>query len=192
MGRSLYRYPMKKNKTLVVNMFAGPGTGKSSSMAGVFSELKFMGVNCEMAPEFAKEKVWEGSLGILKNQIYIFGKQLHAIHRVLGKVDVVITDSPLLLSLIYGHKESQKFKDLVLEVHNSFNNWNIFLKRSKEYNPSGRLQTEDEAKAIDNKIKRMLRKNGVEFDQIETGRGQCLMLANMIVERIGKDAMKFK
>ena len=58
---------MKKTDTLLVNFYAGPGTGKSSTMAGVFSELKWMGVNCEMAPEFAKEKVWEGSLNILDN-----------------------------------------------------------------------------------------------------------------------------
>jgi len=55
-----------KNKALLVNLFAGPGTGKSTTMAGLFSELKFMGVNCEQAPEFAKEKVWEGSLDILQ------------------------------------------------------------------------------------------------------------------------------
>lgn len=184
---------MKKPKeTLVINLFAGPGTGKSSTMAGIFSELKWMGVNCEMAPEFAKEKVWEGSLGVLKNQIYVFGKQLHAIHRVLGKVDVVVTDSPLLLSLIYGDKEGKTFRDLVLEVHNSFNSWNIFLKRCKAYNPSGRLQTEKEAIAIDNKIKRMLKKNGVAFDQYDTGKYSCEMFAKMIAKRIGKDKLKYK
>ena len=50
--------------TLVVNFFAGPGAGKSSMAAGLFAELKFRGVNCELATEYAKDKVWEGSLGV--------------------------------------------------------------------------------------------------------------------------------
>jgi hypothetical protein len=183
---------MKKKNTLLLNLFAGPGTGKSSTMAGVFSELKWMGVNCEQAPEFAKEKVWEESLGVLKNQIYVFGKQLQAIHRVIGKVDVVITDSPLLLSLIYGSKESKAFKDLVVEVHNSFDNWNIFLNRKKAYNPSGRLQTEKEAKAIDATILRMLKKNDIPFDRFDTGKYHCEMFAKMIAKRIGKDKLRYK
>jgi hypothetical protein len=44
-------------KTILVNLYAGPGTGKSTMAANVFSELKWMGVNCELALEFAKTKV---------------------------------------------------------------------------------------------------------------------------------------
>lgn len=152
-----------KNKTILVNLFAGPGTGKSTMMAGLFSELKYRGVNCEMAPEFAKEKVWEESLKILEDQIYIFGKQLHTIHRIHGKVDVIITDSPLLLSLIYGKNESPSFKNLVLDVHHRFDNINIFLHRKKVYNPAGRLQTEEEAKVKDQEILEMLNKNNILY-----------------------------
>jgi len=97
---------------LLINLFAGPGTGKSTTMAGVFSELKLRGVNCEMAPEFAKEKVWEKSVNILENQIYVFGKQYNTIHRLLGQVDIIITDSPLLLSSIYGTNETKLFHQL--------------------------------------------------------------------------------
>ena len=44
---------------IVVNLFAGPGSGKSTTCAGVFAKLKLAGVNCEMALEYAKDKVWE-------------------------------------------------------------------------------------------------------------------------------------
>jgi len=174
----------KECKTLLINLYAGPGTGKSSSMAGIFSHLKWMGVNCEMAPEFAKEKVWEGSLNILSNQIYVFGKQLHTIHRLMGKVDVIITDSPLLFSVIYGEKEGKEFKDLVLKVYKDFWSWNIFLKRSKAYNPSGRLQTEDQAKEIDAKIFKLLLDNQIEFETRETGPDECKSLAEEIIKKI--------
>lgn len=149
----------KKVKTLVVNLFAGPGAGKSTSMAYIFAKLKSAGFNCEMAPEFAKEKVWENSLDVLNNQIYVFGKQHHTIHRLLGKVDIIITDSPLLLSIHYGSKCSKAFKLLVLEEHQKLNNINYFIVRSKKYNPKGRLQTEEQSIEIDSKIKNIISEN---------------------------------
>ena len=45
--------------TLVINLFSGPGVGKSTTAAMVFAKLKMNGVDCEMALEFAKEKVWD-------------------------------------------------------------------------------------------------------------------------------------
>ena len=54
---------------IVVNLFAGPGSGKSTTCAGVFSKLKLIGINCEMALEYAKDKVWENSLDVLNDQI---------------------------------------------------------------------------------------------------------------------------
>ena len=144
-------------KTLVVNLYGGPGTGKSTMMAHVFALLKWEGIRCEMAPEFAKEKVWEGSTDILQNQIYVFGKQLHTIKRLLGKVEVIITDSPLLLSLYYGKNESQAFRNLVVDEKSKLHRLNIFLEREKEYDPIGRLQTEQEAREIDTHVLGLLK-----------------------------------
>lgn len=141
--------------TIVVNLFGGPGTGKSTVMADIFARLKWKGINCEMAPEFAKEKVWEESFKTLGNQIYVFGKQQHSIYRLLDKVDVIITDSPLLFSCYYG-KGSASFHALVWEQHERLDSINIFLEREKEYNPIGRIQNEEEAKKIDESLKMLL------------------------------------
>jgi len=175
---------IKKPKVIVLNLYAGPGTGKSSSMGGIFAELKWRNINCEMAPEFAKEKVWEKSTDILRNQIYIFGKQLQTIKRVEHQVDVVITDSPLLLSLIYGHREKDSFKQLVIETYNDYDNLNILLKRSKPYNPKGRLQSEVEAKEKDHEIRAMLAKNNIVPIEMETGRESVIKIADMICEKL--------
>ena len=59
------------------------------------------GVNAELVTEFAKDKVWEESKAVFQNQQYIFGKQYFRLTRLEGKVDVVVTDSPILLSAYY-------------------------------------------------------------------------------------------
>lgn len=184
---------MSKTPTaLVVNLAAGPGTGKSSTMGGVFSELKWRGVNCEQAPEFAKEKVWEGSTGILSNQIYVFGKQLHTIWRVASQVDVVITDSPLYLSLIYGKSWGLNFEKLVLETYHKFWNVNFFLERHKAYNPMGRMQTEDEARQIDVDIKNLLNNHGLPYESAPSGRESVQLIADRVISLIGTDKQKYK
>lgn len=156
-----------KKDTIVVNLFAGPGAGKSTMAANIFAELKWVGVTVEMALEYAKELVWEERFATLENQIYVFGKQLHRINRLVGKVDVIITDSPLLLSSIYKPDDiSQSFDKLVLEEFNKFNNVNYFIERRKPFNQKGRLQTEEQAKEKDKEIKEFLNKHFVFFHTI--------------------------
>lgn len=141
---------------IVVNLYAGPGSGKSTTCAGVFAKLKLAGVNCEMALEYAKDKVWESSFKVLDNQIYVFGKQLHRLWRLKDQVDVVITDSPLLLSILYDSSKNENFKNLILDQYKSFNNLNYFIKRNDNYNPKGRMQTIEEAKKLDTELSDIL------------------------------------
>jgi hypothetical protein len=168
---------------LIVNLFAGPGTGKSSTAAGLFSELKWRGHTAEMALEFAKDKVWEGSTAVLNNQIYIFGKQHHRIWRLRKQVEVVITDSPLLLSLIYGAENTSKqFHKLVLYEHWQLRNLNVFLERLKKYDPKGRLQTEKEAKVIDRQVQEMLEDAGESYMVLPAQPGSIKPLADRVEE----------
>ena|SRR5437762_2075314 len=153
--------------TIVVNLFAGPGTGKSTTAAALFAELKYEGITTELASEYAKDKVWENSLDVLSNQIYIFGKQHHRIHRLLNKVEVVITDCPLILTLWYGRHHGEKLGELVLNEHNKLNNFNVFLQRAKLYNPAGRLQTESEARDIDGQLRKILTDNNIQIHHDE-------------------------
>jgi len=142
--------------SIVINLFAGPGVGKSTTAAKVFAELKMRGVNCEMALEFAKDKVWEESFKTMDDQIYIFGKQFHKIWRLKDKVDVIICDSPLPISIVYDKENSKAFHELIMEQFNKFNNLNFYLKRSAVYQKSGRVQTEEEAKKIDKVVEGVL------------------------------------
>lgn len=97
--------------------------------AYIFSELKMRGINAELVTEFAKDKVWENNDEVFKNQAYIFGKQSYKMSRCRDKVDVIITDSPLPLSIFYNHDKvlGEDFNRTVMNVFNSYNNINFLL-----------------------------------------------------------------
>jgi len=145
---------MAQKKTLVVNLFAGPGAGKSTVAAHTFAELKWAGIETELVTEFVKELVWEERRQTLDDQLYIFGKQVHRINRLLGQVDVIVTDSPLLFTTIYS--DNPALGMLAHQEHNKHENLNVFVHRTKPYHPKGRLQTEEEAHQLDKKIWNML------------------------------------
>ena len=109
---------------IIVNLFGVPGAGKSTGAAYIFSQLKMKGINAELITEFAKDKVWENNEKVFKNQLYLFGKQSFRISRVQDEVDVIITDSPLLLSIFYNKTPilGEHFNYVVYDVFNSYNN----------------------------------------------------------------------
>ena len=135
--------------------------------ASLFSKLKWMGIDCELAAEYAKDLVWEKRDKTFENQVYIFGKQHNRIFRLLGQVQVVITDSPLLLTPIYDGRKRETLKKLVFEEVNRCNNLNIFVIRRKDYNPNGRVHTKSQADIIDETVKTFLKENDIPFVEIE-------------------------
>lgn len=154
---------------LMVNLFGAPGAGKSTGAAYIFSQLKIRNVNAELVTEFAKDKTWERNKKALENQMYMFGKQLFRITRCQDDVDVIITDSPLLLNIIYNHNPilGEEFNNLVFKIFNSYNNLNYYIKRVKKYNPLGRNQTEEESDQIADKVLKMLNDREVKFISVE-------------------------
>lgn len=130
---------------LIVNLFGVPGAGKSTGAAYIFSRLKMLGVNAELVTEFAKDKVWENNEEVFNNQAYIFGKQSFKISRCANKVDVIITDSPLPLSIFYNHDP---------------------FTRTKPYNPIGRQQTEKESDEMKKPLVDLLTQRGITYQEI--------------------------
>jgi hypothetical protein len=165
-------------------MVAGPGTGKSTTTAGVFYELKQAGINAEIAPEYAKDIVWEGSINKLENQVLLLGKQEHRIWRLKNKVDVIITDCPLFLFMYYGKKESENFKNLALELFNRNDNMTYFLNRVKKFNPAGRVQDEAKSKQIDAELLELLNLHSVKYARIDADGDAAKKIASDVLERL--------
>lgn len=172
-------------ETIVINLIGGPGSGKSTCASGIFYELKKLGINCELSLEFVKDKVWEESYKVLDDQLYVFGKQYHKLFRLKDKVDVIITDSPLLISIHYNKISSQHFNNLVVEQYHTFNNLMYFINRSETYQSEGRLQTKKESEMIDRDIKTILETYDIDYTEIS-----CENAVEYIVNEVKKKLNK--
>lgn len=150
-------------KTVFLQLLGGPGVGKSTIAADVFARLKREGIDTELVSEYAKQLVWEQSFNKMRNQIYIYGKQHNKQFFLNGKVDVVITDSPTILCSIYDEDRTKHLHELIISEYQKLNNITVFLERSSVYNPNGRTQTLEEAKAVDDRILEFLIKNKIEY-----------------------------
>jgi hypothetical protein len=173
--------------TIIINLISGPGVGKSTIAAGVFYRLKSLGINAELATEYAKDKVWEDSIAVLENQIYIFGKQHHRLFRLCGKVDVIVTDSPILLSIVYDKSKNEIFKELVLQEFKKFKSMTYFLERVKPYMTKGRTQTEEEAMEVDADVKSMLDSCEVPYSVLNGDEKSVNIIIDQVLEAINRD-----
>lgn len=174
---------------LIVNIFGGPGAGKSTTRAGVFQTLKIAGVNCEEVTEVAKNLTWEKRHKTLELQAYIHGKQLRDMERLFGQVDVIITDSPTLLCRFYGLKYAPDrydptFWDFIANQFKRMGGINYYVNRANPYNPAGRNQTEDEAKQFDVDLREMLDELEIQYTQITADREAAGIIAADVIKRL--------
>lgn len=182
----IYKKERDNMETIVVNIFGVPGAGKSTGAAYVFAALKMRGVNAELVTEYAKDKVWEENSEAFKNQAFLFGKQSYRMSRCAGKVDVIVTDSPLPLSILYNNdvRLGENFNASVMDVFNSYRNLNFFLNRVKPYNPAGRLQTEEESDALGEPLKNLLKTRGIYYKEATGDSAGYNMIVDVVLNEM--------
>jgi energy-coupling factor transporter ATP-binding protein EcfA2 len=144
-------------KTVVINLYGGPGAGKSTLASALFVLLKREGEQVELVREYAKSWAYEQKhIDTLMKQTYILAKQAQRESSLYGKVKYIITDCPLALSGYYCQKYlgTPAMSVLMLEflreaAEQDVEHVYFQVPRKKDYNPNGRYQTEEEAKEID-------------------------------------------
>jgi len=174
---------MKKG-TLIVNLYAGPSTGKSTTAAWLFSRLKQQGVNAELVTEYAKDKVWEESHNVLNNQIYVFAKQHHRLKILLNKVDVIVTDSPIMMGIVYDLEKNEELRSLAFSEYNKMNNLDIYLKRSRPFNQAGRMQDEAGSIKMDSVIKNHMDEFNIKYESLDTNKESNKELLKTVLNRL--------
>jgi predicted ATPase len=155
--------------TKYVNLFGGPGVGKSTTAAALFVEMKKAGYKVELVTEVAKDFVWEDRATTLTIQPYITIKQFRNLVRLKGKVDYVITDAPILMGSVYADLYAShlpaSYKNFILDLHEHEldPSVNIVLQRAFEYDTTGRYQNKSQAEDIDLAIAEVLQLNGLRW-----------------------------
>jgi len=159
--------------TIVVNLFGGSGIGKSTAAAHTFAEMKYRKLHCELVREYVKMWAWQNIKPGAYDQIYLMGKQSKYESMLYGKVDYIITDSPLLLSPIYEiyHTGKQTIgmaaKNFIADAKTKgVEHLNFVLSRNKGFDSRGRYDTEEEAKTIDHVVVNYLKGNDIPYYEV--------------------------
>jgi len=164
----------------LINLFGGPGIGKSSIAAGIFYKLKKKHVSCNNPYEFPKTLAWDNNIPAIKDQLYVFANQHRGIAQSYGKVDYIIIDSPILFSKIYHSYYTEgypaefygdSFHKMILELHNKYDNINILLDRADGvHNDEERFQNYEESLVIDDLCKKILDENNIPYHTVKVGK----------------------
>jgi len=135
----------------VINLVGGPGSGKSTTAAGLFFLMKIRGLRCELVTEYAKELSYDKNWSDLKRQLHVLAEQERRQRRLVDVVDFIVTDSPLITGIAYvsDPRDHYAVEQSARSLFASYKNINFAIDRVKPYADYGRNQTEDEAKAID-------------------------------------------
>lgn len=146
-------------KTTVIELLGGPGCGKSTLAADIFVQMKRKGISVEMIPEHVKYWAWENKPVGPFDQPYLFGQQVRHESRLYGKVEYIISDSPVIMYPVYEetYHHHSIIRHSVLAfieetakkgvVRKAFN-----IPRVVHYEATGRFESGQQAQTIDENL----------------------------------------
>ena len=143
---------------LLVNFTGQPGAGKSTIASGVFNILKRRNWNVELITEYTKELILQNDQWSLSDELIVFTEKYTRVKR-MEKVDIVITDSPLINSVVYGNAQFGDIGSVFFEhVSKKFDSLYIIVEPVVKYIPFGRMPDQEQAKKAGNDIISILNK----------------------------------
>ena len=160
-----------KSTTLIVDIFGGPGAGKSTTALQLVAELKKLGYHADYVSEVAKELVYAKDFehldGTLKNQSKILSEQKRRLDIMLDNVDVVVTDSPLLLNTVYLKENAPEYIENVFSQYENYNNYNVVVERdlSVKFEQEGRIHNLEESIKKDGEINTLLDSHNIDYQR---------------------------
>jgi predicted ATPase len=155
-----------------INLFGGPGVGKSTLAARLYACLKQGGVNAELVREDVKQWAYEKRPIKPWDCMGVFGRQFDAEQRLLQLgIKPVITDAPLSLNCFYSqvvHKcpAHKELRTICRRFDVTYPTLNFFVHRSTQFSVEGRYQTEEDAIALDQDIEAYIAVLGIKYHDI--------------------------
>ena len=143
--------------TLLIEFYGGPASGKSTTSLALTSLLKvyldqYSGstMRAEYVSEAAKGLVWETGALMLGNQARLFGEQFRRLERLRGKVDIIVSDSPLWLCEFYGRRDlypQPAWAEVIRAHYANFSVLPVLVNRVGRFESKGRVHDEAESAA---------------------------------------------
>lgn len=150
--------------TIIVNPVAGPGAGKSTLAHNLFALMKAAGEKVEFVTEYAKELTYDEDWMMLSEQALVLREQERRQRRLRGKVDYVVTDSPLPVGLVYAPPPFDEpwFAERVWKAFDAYENFTVFVERVHPFQTYGRYHDEAESLELDARL-RVLFKDRIDL-----------------------------
>ena len=159
--------------TTVISLLGGPGVLKSTTAAELYAKMKRKHMKVELVREVAKDYAWAGHKIGPFEQISILGEQIKRESSLYGKVDYIVTDSPVMLGAFYfEHNHKEIFMTKMVNEYYKFSRRNnvkfknYLLPRVVKYQQDGRFENEVQAKHIDQSIEDYLNYNWYPHDKV--------------------------
>ncbi|MFR8831620.1 MAG: AAA family ATPase, partial [Eggerthella lenta] len=147
-----------------VNVFGGPGSGKSTMAYAVAAELKARGYTAECVGEVVKDCIYDAARGdqeaarlldgSVESQEELYRRQSARERRLDGLVQFVVADSPAIMGLAYlapdaDEDRAARLAALAQDEFEAQESVNVIVAREGAYDPRARIHAEDEAERID-------------------------------------------
>ncbi|MBP3222137.1 MAG: hypothetical protein J6M43_08905 [Neisseriaceae bacterium] len=156
---------------LLINVYGSPATGKSFTAQNITAILHENGIDCEYIAEYATELIQQGRTDELKDQITVTGEQRRREVEAFKRTNLVITDSPTALGMLYSPKEQKAEVVKFGEQSDKTPHINILLRHNAEslatFSMNGRIHGKEESLRIQSEIVAMLQ--GKECLHFERG-----------------------
>ncbi|MCM1495987.1 MAG: ATP-binding protein [Bacteroides sp.] len=170
---SVYQPQVEHDRqTLVISAYGGPGSGKTVACMDICQQLKKRGYNAEYVSEVAKDYVYDENYDMLdgtpEHQYEMLQEQLKRVDRYMGKVDFVVTDSPVLLNGIYNQQLTPEYEQMLLRLHEQYNNFVFVVNRDAgHFQEEGRIHDLEESMEKDAQIRDMLDEHQIYYGTYE-------------------------
>jgi Cdc6-like AAA superfamily ATPase len=179
-------------KTTLVNIYGAPGSGKSTLATELYTHMKQQGESVELVRECIKKWSWQKYKPSIFEQIYITNQQMLEETALYGKVEYLITDSPIHLGAFYCnyYHGSNALDELNKHIQVEGKIKGILDKSIHLYLPieesiykeEGRYSSLEEAKYLDKRLTEFLK-----FNDLRTLNGAVCNRMISSIEFINKD-----
>ena len=156
-----------------INLYGGPGVGKSTMASMIFTRLKQHGQHVELVQEVVKQLVYADRRLTPWDQVHIFGQQFGVeLLPLQGGVDRIVTDSPLLLQVIYAELNDcpsyVSLRGICRDFDKAYPTIDFFIRRNPtNYQRFGRWQDLGEALKLDQIIEDALISRGSPYTKLD-------------------------